>query len=149
MRTRAWVLVLLSLVCRRPWSLCLARPDPCPPSHAPPCPAPSPMCMGILLHEMIHIWDETTWKPVEPSWAHGGHGVHWKAKTEQVRGRGRVPRKVPHGRGFQGHWGVLGLLRAIGRIRSDVQAKKQQQNHIMANTHTVRNRAAPWTEQNK
>ena len=46
--------------------------------------ASSPMCFGILLHEMVHIWDETTWKPVEPNWSTAGHGHHWNAKAEQV-----------------------------------------------------------------
>lgn len=45
----------------------------------------SPLCFGMLLHELIHIWDETTWKPVEPSWTPMGHGVHWTAKAEQVQ----------------------------------------------------------------
>eukprot|EP00667_Euglena_gracilis_P012913 EG_transcript_13280 len=45
----------------------------------------SPLCFGMLLHELIHVWDETTWKPMEPSWTPAGHGIHWMAKAEQAQ----------------------------------------------------------------
>ena len=48
--------------------------------------ATSPACLGILLHEMAHIWDELTWKPVEAAFAPFGHGYFWAAKVEQVWG---------------------------------------------------------------
>jgi len=60
---------------------------------------------GILLHELIHVWDATTWKPLEPSWTPAGHGGHWTAKAEQVGG----PRRGggPQGGGLGATWLAL------------------------------------------
>jgi hypothetical protein len=59
--------------------------------------APSPMCSCVLLHEMVHLWDQMTWKPVEASHFLDGHGYYWKAKVELIQmdfARAGVPWKV-------------------------------------------------------